>query len=128
MENTQKHKQCYPLIIKEESNLHKLKYIFYWQSNPNPFNPQEIQTWDDYDITNQNHHNLNYELFLKDSKNFSFPLIFPSDNYNVDFQKMKQVNITFKIRPIKVERLVKETPKSDNKKIDEDFRFFGRQI
>jgi len=128
MENTQIYKQSTTLSIKEESKSPKLKYTFYWQSNPNPFNPQEIQTWDEYDTKNQIQLNINYELFLKDSKNFCFQLLHPSNNYNVDFQKMKQVHKTdtYKIRPIKVNNLFQEISKSDKNKKEEDFLFFWK--
>jgi len=89
---------------REELKSLKLNYIFYWQSNPNPFDIKEKQTWSVYDEDNQIHLNLKYEEFLKDKNNYCFPLLNPSNNYNVNFKEFTQVHKidSYKIRPIKV--------------------------
>jgi len=124
MGNNNSHLKESNLELKKKLQSLNLNYIFYWQSNLNPFSKNESQTWNAYDDNIQFHLNLKYKQYLEDKNNFYFPLLHPSNNYNVDFKDMRQVhqNDTYRIRPIKVEKL---KPTLINK-TDQDFVFFWK--
>jgi len=105
------------LPIQKELKTFEFNYIFYFQSNSNPFDENQIKKWERYDTINQNNLNLKYEFYLKNKKIFCFPLLHPYDKYNVDFKEMKQIHQidTLKKLNIKVEKLQKE-----------DFQFFWK--
>jgi len=104
------------------------KYIFYWQSNFDPYDHNHILIWEEYDQTNQDHLNLKYEQFCNNSNNFCFSLLHPLNNYDIDFGKMQQIHRieTYKIRPIKKEDYNKQSSVSQMKS-EEDFLFFWKE-
>jgi len=121
------YKQESNMSLKEASKIQKMNYIFYWQSNKNPMNTLESPTWDSYDRRNQNHLNIKFEEYLKDTNIFSFPLLQPLNNYKVDFKEMKQFHKidTFKIRSIKVENVIQNSHINIQNK-EEEFLFFWK--
>jgi len=114
--------------IQKELNPIELKYTFYWQSNSDPYDSNQFKTWEKFDTSNQNHLNEKYGLYIKDTKNFIFPLLHPSENYNVDFKQMKQIHRidTFRNRPIKVEKL-QQTTEINKNYLEEEYQFFWKK-
>jgi len=94
---------------QEVFQIPKLKFIFYWRSNLDPFNSYEIPSWDPYDLNNLNYLNLKYTEFIQDPNNYCVTLLHPLNNYEIDFLDMLQRHRTEKrSRPIKVEECIEE--------------------
>jgi len=112
---------------EQEIDYTKHTYIFYQQSNFNHHNKDQIQIWDEFDLANQSYLNLKYEIYKKDSNDYCFTLLYPFNNYDIDFKKMHQIHRidTCKIIPIKLE-LIEKNILIDNQYSEEDFLFFWK--
>jgi len=114
--------QYYP----NDFNFTNRKYTFFWQSNSDPYNENQIKTWNLFDQNNQINLNSNYEKFCKDSTNYCYPLLYPLSNYKINFKKMHQIHQidTFRIRPIKIENFNKNS--SSEPDYEDEFLFFWK--
>jgi len=93
-------------LLEQDTEQFKL----YWKSNHDPFDINQVTTWNAYDKTNQLYLNQKYKIFCEDNNEFNFNLLSSSKNYAVDFLKMHQFSLldNWKIRPIKIEKLRNE--------------------
>jgi len=77
------------------------EFIFFWQSNKNPWDVNEKKTWTPYDIEDDSKIRVAFQQYINDNSKNIIHLKQPADHY-IDFSKMLEINKHdfFKSKPI----------------------------
>jgi len=91
------------MICKKESINSKEEFIFFWKSNPNPWDLNEQPIWTPFDLEDECILRKAYEIYLDDKTKSKVDLKDPADHF-VDFSKMLQINKNDENRQRQVQR------------------------